>query len=120
MDDTKIIRICLIGAIASLFSLYFLSFTIEETEVIPSDIDRDLVGRRVILSGTVKEVSFHPNGHIFFEIKDNKSHADIVIWEDRAEQFSISGINLENIKPGTEMEVKGTVELYKGGLQVVI
>ena len=78
------------------------------------------VGRKVKLSGEVENLLFHRNGHIFFDVRDDTGSIDVVIWEDRAEQFRLAGTDLEKIREGTGIEVTGVVELYRGSVQVVL
>lgn len=120
MKESFLIRICLIGASVGLIALYFLSLMITPVDVAPSEIRQDLLGRKVVMSGTVRELRQHPNGHIFFELEDESGSSDIVIWEEKAEQLRLSGVDLDRIRNGIILNITGSVELYRGSLQVVV
>jgi len=120
VKDSTLIRICILGSVAGIISLYFLSFMIVPVDAGAGEVGQDLVGRRVRLSGTVNSLEVHRNGHMFFEIEDSTGSVDVVIWEDRAEQLSLSGTDLSRIRDGAELAVTGDVERYRGRIQVVV
>lgn len=120
MKESFLIKVCITGSIAGLVSLYFISFMIVPEEIGPGELSPEFLGRKVRLSGTVQELRTHPSGHVFFELADETGSADVVIWEDKAEQLLLSGVNVSKIENGVGMEVTGSVEYYKGNLQVVI
>ncbi len=120
MKESFVTRACLVGAVSGIIILYFLSMMITPVDVTPSGLSQEHLGKKVIMSGTVRDLRQHPSGHVFFELDDGRGSADIVIWEERAEQLKLSGVGLERIRNGISIEIRGDVELYKGSLQVVV
>ena len=120
MKERTLIRICLLGSVLGIISLYFLSFMIVAVDVGAGEISQEHIGRKVRLSGTVQELSIHRSGHMFFELADDTGSIDVAIWEDRVEQLALSGMDMSRLKNGAEIELAGDVEYYKGGLQVVV
>lgn len=120
MKVNTLIKICVIGAVAGIISLFFISQMILPLEVSPGEISQDLVGRKVKVSGTVGDTRVHPSGHIFFEIGDESGSIDVVIWEEKAEQMALTGIDIGKIRDGAYLEATGYVEYYKGDPQIVL
>lgn len=120
MKESFLIKVCLAGSVTGIVILYFLSFMIVPEEINSGELGQQHLGMNVKLSGTVQELRIHPSGHIFFELSDGTGSADVVIWEDKAEQLSLSGVNVSRISNGITMEITGTAELYKGSVQVVV
>jgi DNA/RNA endonuclease YhcR with UshA esterase domain len=120
LRENTLLVICLAGSLAGISSLYLVSFLIEPAEMLPGDVGIEDVGKRVRLSGTVEDVRYHENGHIFFTLAGNRSGVDVVIWEDKVEQLRMSGMDLSLITEGAMLEITGDVELYRGNPQVVL
>lgn len=120
MKESALIRICLLGSIAGIITLYFISFMMVAEELGAGEITQGYIGRKVKLSGVVEGLREHMSGHIFFGIRDETGSVDVVIWEDKAEQLMLSGMNLSRLQDGVGIDVTGRVERYKGNLQVVL
>ena len=120
MQERTVVWLCLAGSVSGIIALFFLSLMIVPQEMSPGEITRDHVGMLLKLNGTAEQVRTHPSGHIFFELRDGSGGVDVVIWGDRAEQLSFSGINVYGIRDGSELELTGTAELYRGSVQVVV
>ncbi len=120
VKERSIILACIIGSLAGTASLYLVSFMLEETEMGAGEIGTEHVGMRVALNGSIGNVDFHNNGHIFFTLMDDTGSVDVVIWESRAEQLELSGVNLSGISEGMQAGVRGDVEYYRGNVQVVL
>lgn len=120
MKENQLIKICLVGSIIGIISIYFVSFLFSAEEIKTGEITETFIGRKVKVSGSVDNIRFHNNGHIFFDLKDNTGSIDVVIWEDRVESLKLSGTDLSKIENGFGIELTGNVESYKGNLQIVI
>ena len=120
MKETLLIKICLLGSVVGILSIYFLSFMIVPEEIGAGEITENHVGRKVRLSGTVEGFRMHSNGHVFFEVMDETGSVDVVIWEERVEQLMLSGTDVTRITGGIPIGLTGTVELYRGSVQVVV
>jgi DNA/RNA endonuclease YhcR with UshA esterase domain len=120
VKESFLIKICLLGSVAGILSIYFLSFMIVPEEIGAGEITENHAGRKVKLSGTVEGFRLHSNGHVFFEVTDDTGSVDVVIWEEKVEQLMLSGTDVTRITEGISIELTGTVELYRGSVQVVI
>ena len=120
MKESFLIKICFVGAVLGIASLYFLSLTIVPVEMSPGDVNRDDVGHRVKLSGTIQDLREHRDGHLFFELADGQGSVDIAMWHDSIERLRLSGVNITRLSNGVSMEITGDVELYRGSVHVVV
>ena len=120
VKESFLIRICLIGSVIGIFSIYLLSFTIVAEEIGAGEITGMYVGKKVSVSGRVENLRLHSNGHIFFDLRDDTGSIDVVIWEDRAEQLRLAGTDMGRIRDGAGIRITGMVELYRGSVQVVV
>jgi DNA/RNA endonuclease YhcR with UshA esterase domain len=120
VKDSSLIRICLLGSVAGIAALYFVSFMVVAEELGAGEINQNHAGRKVRVSGIVEDLREHRNGHIFFGIRDETGSVDVVVWEDRVEQLKLSGIDMGRIREGAGIEITGSVELYRGDVQVVL
>lgn len=120
VKESQLIRLCVLGSVSGIVALYFASFMVATLDMDAGRISQNHVGMKVRVSGVVEDLREHRNGHIFFEIRDDTGSVDVVIWEDRVEQFGMSGIDVGEIREGTGIEITGNVELYRGNVQVVL
>ena len=120
MKESFLIKVCLIGAGLGILSLFFISFTIVPVEMSPGNVNRDHVGYRVKLSGTIEDLREHNDGHIFFKLSDGKDFVDVAFWHDSIERLQLSGVNISRLRNGEGMEIIGDVELYRGSVHVVV
>jgi DNA/RNA endonuclease YhcR with UshA esterase domain len=120
VKEGTLIWICIAGSAIGIVSLYFLSFMLISLELSPGEVGQQHLGRRVSLSGTAQNVEFNRNGHIFFDLADDSGDVEVVIWEDRAEQLELSGLNMSRLRNGAVVEITGDVEYYRGRIQVVL
>ena len=118
--ESTLVKLCILGSVIGIASLYFLSFMLIPVDAGAGEITREHIGRKVTLSGEVQELRFHSNGHIFFELHDETGSAEVVIWEDSVEQLELSGIDMSRLENGANITITGDVEYYRGGIQVVL
>lgn len=121
MKESNLIRICLIGSVAGIISLYLIStFLLVPVDMNAGEISGSDVGKRVRISGTIQDFRVHDNGHYFFTLADDTGSIDAVIWEEKIEQLRLSNTDLSRFRNGANIQITGDVELYRGNPQVVI
>ena len=120
MNERTLVKVCLIGSVLGIISLYFLSFMLIPLDAGAGQISRNHIGRKVTLTGTIQDIRIHSSGHIFFELHDRTGSADVVMWEDTVEQLELSGVNMSRFVEGAGITITGDVEYYRGGVQVVV
>ena len=107
MNETKLLRICLLVAALGIVSLFFLSENLEAKEVGISSITPDYVGQTVSISGIVSKISFGDE-MTFITLEDDGEFFPVVFFQEQEDVFS-----------GDKITVSGKVQEYKGRLQIV-
>jgi DNA/RNA endonuclease YhcR with UshA esterase domain len=79
------------------------------------DISRDLLGQLIEVEGTLGEVNRKIKGVVVFRIEQDGTGVDVKVFD---KTFGALVSRLETRGSGTEVSVRGTVEEYKGRLQL--
>lgn len=108
--------VCLASSILGIALIYFAALNASPIKVSISEIDKSLVGKSVTVKGIISYVRFHQDGHIFLTIADNKTKIQVPLFSSFV---SSAGIDVSKIKVGASVVVSGTVDMYKGKLQIV-
>ena len=119
MNENTLMKVCFIGSILSILFLYILSFNIHYSAYVISDINENMLGRTVNVSGVITDVYSHKNGHIFLTIRDDTGTIKIVLWDRIVDALSSKGINASSFKKGARIQVVGDVNIYKGELEII-
>ena len=107
MNETKLLRICLLVAVVGIVSLFFLSENLEAKEIEISLITPDYVGQTISISGTVSKVSLG-DGMTFITLEDDGELFPVVFFQE-----------IDDVSSGDKITVSGKVQEYKGRLQIV-
>jgi exonuclease VII large subunit len=119
MNEEKMLRISIIGSVLGLIALYFIVLNISSVDVKIGEVTGNLVGSVVKVEGEVKDFYKHKNGHFFFNLGDDTGEIKIVVWENIVEELRLGGMDTSRIRNGARMEIAGTIELYKGELELI-
>lgn len=119
MNEKTMLKICLVGSIAGLIALYFITISITPLDVKIGEVTGDLVGNVVNVKGTVTNFYEHNDGHYFFDIRDDTGELKVVLWDNLVEQLRLGGVNVDEIRDGAKLELTGTLEIYKGELELI-
>ena len=119
MDDRKIIRICAVGSVLSVAVIYFLVLQVGSQSVKVGQVTASLAGSTVNVTGYASDVYLHRNGHVFFNLRDERDKVRVVVWESIAEELGYSGVNISAIKNGDRVQVVGKVEMYQGKPEII-
>ena len=106
-------------SVIGIILIYFASINIEPKNIAISDITSDLEGRTVATSGHITEKIEHKNGHLFLTISDDKGSIQIPLFSDFMKNLNQVGITKDDFFIGDKISVKGTLEIYKGRLQII-
>ncbi len=108
--DDKLKRLCLICSMAGLLMIYIASLYIRPAAVDIKQINAEMTGRAVHLSGIVTSVRTS-NGNVFMTVQDNTGSITAVAFSQLA---------LQAPKKGNKIELTGTVDSYRGQLEVLL
>ncbi|MCK5023608.1 MAG: exodeoxyribonuclease VII large subunit [Candidatus Aenigmarchaeota archaeon] len=118
MNERNVTRISLVGSFTCIIILYIFTIVNFTPHVNISDIDKTFIGKSVNTSGEISGL-YANNGNVFFMIVDGKNEIKIVIWQDTLKMLSAKGQNISEIKNGNYVNIVGSVELYKGELEII-
>ncbi len=115
ITNRKLAIISIVFSVIGLSALYFLSLQRgpEKTEV--SELGTDSVGKIVSVYGTIVSKQKSKSGHMFLKISDGEKKTDVTIFSNVMKSFEDDS---EFVK-GRTISVKGTVDEYKGNLQII-
>lgn len=114
-----LITFSLFTSITGLVLIYFASVNLEPQEIRISDITADMEGRKMLTTGYLTEKRVHEDGHLFLTISDNKTKLQVPLFSDFMRNLKQVGITKDDFKLGDKISVQGTVENYKGTLQII-
>ncbi len=109
----------LLASVIGLILIYFASINIEPQKITISDITGDMEGRKIVTTGFLVEKKEHEDGHLFLTISDNKTKIQVPLFSDYMESLNKIGITKDDFRLHDKISVKGTVENYKGRLQIM-
>ncbi len=119
MNEKQLMRLSVLGSVFGIVALYFVAMNLCMPLVDIGEITGEIIGNTVVVKGTVSDVYFHKDGHIFFNLKDETGEVKIVLWDDTVKQLELNHVKVRELKNGDRLEVTGVVELYKGTLEIV-
>jgi len=117
MHEKQLMKISAVGSILGIIALYILVLNLNYQEIPIGKIDNSMVNKVLKTSGEI--YNFKTGKTTFFELKDENSSIKIVFWEDTLEQLELSGFDLNQLKNGAKIEIVGTVQLYKGEIELI-
>lgn len=73
----------------------------------------------VEVRGEVSGLKFHPSGHVYFNLKDDRATLSCTLWRSRKAQFDAAGIQL---REGMRIVAGGRLTVYppRGAYQLVV
>ena len=111
MKESLLIKICLVAVIAGILIMFFSTKLIKPKETKIEDISEKQ--NYVEISGKIIEISRSKSGTTFLKIKDDTGIIDAVVFKDSIK-------NIEEIKSGQEVIVKGKPEKYKEKMEIIV
>ena len=103
---------CLLVSVVGLVLIFLSVQTIEPKQTKIIEIDSDMVGTEVSITGTVKS-SYTKNEHVFLTVSDNTGAISVVIFSDVASKLTTKDFK------GKSISVSGIVDEYNSKLEIV-
>lgn len=119
MKEEEMMRICLAGSIIGILVLYFIALYLPSTEMDIGEVTGNVIGSVVKVEGQVEDFYEHRSGHYFFDLADGTGKVRVVVWEQMVEELRLGGVNVSDIRDGARLEITGTVERYRGELELI-
>lgn len=119
MKEDTLMKMCGVGSVICIIALYFISVNMEYGNMNIGEITGHMTGNVVNISGKVYNLKVHKDGHLFFDLADDTGNIKVVMWESVKNEMELSGTNISSLINGAELEITGTVEMYRGALEIL-
>jgi DNA/RNA endonuclease YhcR with UshA esterase domain len=118
-ERDRLMKLLLLGSVIGIVALYIVSQNITSPPVNINEALSMANGNVILVNGIVSGVQLHEDGHIFFTLNDDTGSVKVVLWKDVVKQLELNHVNIDEIKNGDRLEITGTIELYRGELELV-
>ncbi len=118
LSERGLLKISLIGTVMGLIALYFVTQGLVPEHKKISEIKIGSIGSEVSVNGTIKDVK-RSGGNVIFTLEDGNESIKIVLWKNVLDRLRLERFDLEKLINGNKIEVVGTVEGYKGELEII-
>ncbi len=118
LSESGLLKISLIGTLVGLVALYFVVGTLVPDEKNIVEISAGSIGAFVQVNGTISELR-QSEGNMFFKLEDGTGDIKIVLWKNVLDRLILKGFDLGKVKDGVKVVVSGTVEGYKGEMEII-
>ncbi len=112
MKDESLVKLSILTSVIGISGLLLFLLVSKPLQVRVQDIDETLLGKRVEVVGKVDDL-FSKNGHIFFYLR-NTSEIKVVVFRN-----TVKRLGLEDLRDGDSVKVVGTVERYRGEIEII-
>ena len=119
MPKNYLLILSLFTSVIGLVLIYFASLNIEPQKIAISDITADMEGRKISTTGYLTQKRETKEGHLFLTISTNKSAIQVPIFSDLNKNLADNGITPKDFHLKNIIAIRGTLEIYKGSLQIV-
>ena len=116
MNEKKLVKLSVIGTIASVLILYIMTGQIFSSSVNIGDIDKSFTGKTVDITGEITSISTN-KGSLFISVKDETGEIKVVLWEDTIKSMNADDVN--RLNEGSKINVIGGVQIYRGEMEII-
>jgi len=117
LDNAGLHKISLGTSTIGLILLFLVSEATQVDTVKISEIDYDMAGSLVSITGKIVLKRIHDDGHIFLKIEDDTGQISAVIFSSDAKK--LDPVLLSCLETGKTLSVTGRVEEYRGSLEMI-
>ena len=119
LQKNYLLLLSLVSSFVGIVLIYVASTNIEPQKISISDITADLEGRKISTTGYLVAKKPSEAGHLFLTISDKKEKIEVPLFSDFMKSLKQKGITENDFRINKKISVSGTVENYKGKLQIV-
>ena len=109
----------LFASLVGLILIYFATVNLEPQKIPIGEITADMEGRKIVIAGYLTGKREHEDGHLFLTLSDDKTDIQVPLFSDFMKSLNQAGITTDDFITGDKISVKGTLEIYKGKLQII-
>lgn len=114
IKDKTLIKVSLAVSLIGMAMLFAAVKFMEPLSMEIGKIDETTIGRNVVVAGTVQSISIK-EGNVFVTLADNADTINIVMFRQAAKKNA----TVYDTKKGSVVAVKGKVDIYNGGLEII-
>lgn len=118
LTERGLLKVSLVGTIVGLVALYFVVGTLVVESRNIGDVASSSIGSSVSVNGTISGMRTS-DGNMFFTLDDGTGKIKVVLWKNVLDRLVLKGFDLEKIKDGEKVMVEGSVEGYKGEMEII-
>lgn len=118
LSESQLLKISLVGTIVGLVALYFVVGTLVVESKNIGNVTTSSIGSFVSVNGTINGLKT-TDGNMFFTLEDATGKIKIVLWKNVLDRLVLKGFGLGKIADGNKVVVEGSVEGYKGEMEVI-
>jgi len=119
LKKSLLLIVCLLVSLAGLAFIYFSISKISPSELKIGNVDSNLSGQAISVTGKITYVRTHSAGHVFLTLSDGDSEIEVPVFSSVMNQLKSDGITQYEFRKGKTLRVTGIVGEYKGQLQIV-
>lgn len=119
LKKNLLLIICLLSSVFGLVLIYVAATKIQPLEMELGEIDSELIGRTVKISGYIVYKNSNPAGHVFLTVSSGKAKIQVPLFAGLMNKLIDNGLPEEKFEKGTRISVTGLVDEYRGSLQIV-
>lgn len=116
MNEKRLVKLSVIGTVASILILYVMTGQIFSSSVNIGDIDKSFTGKTVDITGEITSISSN-KGSLFISVKDETGEIKVVLWEDIIKSINADDVN--RLNKGSKINVIGGVQIYRGEMEII-
>lgn len=106
-------------SVIGLALIYLATVNLEPQKIPIGEITADMEGRKIVIIGHLTEKREHEDGHLFLTLSNDKIDIQVPLFSDFMKSLNQAGITKNDFVVGDRVSVKGTLEIYKGRLQII-
>jgi len=119
LKKNLLVIICLLSSIFGLVLIYVAATKIQPLEMELGEIDSQLIGRTVRVSGYIAYKNLNPAGHVFLTVSSGKAKIQVPLFAGLMSKLNENGLSEEKLEKGARISITGMVDEYRGSLQIV-
>jgi len=119
LKNNKLIIICFLSSLTGIALIYVAAIRMQPATIELKEINSNLVGKAVTTEGFITYKSSHPAGHFFLTISENDKKVQVPLFAGFMSELKKVGIGEKDFKSKARIVVTGTVDEYRGQLQIV-
>ncbi|MGL4669350.1 MAG: OB-fold nucleic acid binding domain-containing protein [Methanobacteriaceae archaeon] len=119
IDDKKIFKIALVTTLIGILGMMVFSTSINPKEMKIEEIDKNTIGEKVSIEGTVNSLKPSNSGKSYFlNLNDGTGEIKVILFESTITELKEEGVEINTFKD-KKVAIFGQVAEYKGVAEIL-